>query len=230
MENKLYVVGDIHGKFSKFSNLIYGKSNATYILAGDVGLGFHTDDIYENWFLKWNEELKENNIILYFMRGNHDDPSYWNEDKINYSNIRLVKDYETLNINNKNILCVGGAISIDRKYRKEGYTYWKDEKFTLDESKLNSLNNIDIVISHTSPSFSYPRDNNTEFLRSFYQVDANLKNELTTERLELDVMYNILKSNNKITEWYYGHFHDSKIEYHDNILFRLCDINEIVEI
>ncbi len=235
-ERNLYIVGDIHGKFLTFEKSMGDKKDSDFILAGDVGLGFHSKEIYEDWMSEWNEQLKKDGNTVYFLRGNHDDPSFWNNDRINFSNIILIKDYDVLRLKNKNILCVGGALSVDRKYRKEGSTYWTDEEFVLDEDRLNKYTDINIVVTHSAPEFSYPRGYDTDFLKSFYYGDPELRMDLMMERAEISRMYSVLthktlfKQNNDIYAWYYGHFHQKKTEYHNDIMFRLCDVGEIVEV
>ena len=85
-ERNLYIVGDIHGKFLTFEKSMGDKKDSDFILAGDVGLGFHSKEIYEDWMSEWNEQLKKDGNTVYFLRGNHDDPSFWNNDRINFSN------------------------------------------------------------------------------------------------------------------------------------------------
>jgi UDP-2,3-diacylglucosamine pyrophosphatase LpxH len=232
----LYAVGDIHGNFTNFEKLMGNAKNSDYILVGDVGLGFHSKEYYTKWFSEWNDRLKKDGNIVYLMRGNHDDPSFWKEKKIDFSNIRLVQDYEVLRLKNKNILCVGGALSVDRKHRVEGLTYWKDEEFVYDEDLTSTFTNIDIVMTHSAPEFCYPRGYDTKFLQGFYYYDTNLRTDLVVERIAMARMYQVLTRGglfgkpNEIFAWYYGHFHQSKTEYHNDIMFRLCNINEIVEI
>lgn len=235
-ERGLYIVGDIHGKFLTFEKSMGDKKNSDFILAGDVGLGLHTNNVYVDWMSQWNDELKKDDNTIYLLRGNHDDPSFWNDNKISFSNIILIKDYDVLRLKNKNILCVGGAISVDRKYRKEGHTYWKEEEFVLNEDILNGLKDINIVVTHSAPEFAFPRGYDTPFLKSFYYGDPELRTDLMVERSEISRMYNVLitkslfKQNNEIYAWYYGHFHQKKEEYHNDIMFRLCNIGEIVEV
>ena len=97
------------------------------------------------------------------MRGNHDNPNIWINNTFKYSNIKLIQDYETKIFNNKKYLFVGGAISVDRKQRKEGIDYWNNEKFILDEDKLNTFSDIDIVITHTCPEYAPPCDYDNSF-------------------------------------------------------------------
>jgi hypothetical protein len=56
-------------------------------------------------------------------------------------------------------------------------------------------------------------------------------NELVDE--ERNVMDRIFASlqpaQSNLTDWYYGHFHEHKLEQHHGVNFRLCDCGEINE-
>ena len=78
---------------------------------------------------------KANNWIV-MVRGNHDDPSYFNKEKIKHERCRTIPDYSIIQACGHNILCIGGAVSIDRNYRKKHdakyhlsgtASYWADE-------------------------------------------------------------------------------------------------------
>ena len=143
------------------------------IVAGDCGFGFNKEEYYHQIFNKYIPLLEQNNIFIYFVRGNHDDPSYFEEQKINYERIKTVPDYSVIKIDDKNILCVGGAISIDRTYRitqnnKKLEQYAHYHKISLEEAKKKCVlyywkneiveyqpkvsEKIDIICSHTAPS------------------------------------------------------------------------------
>ena len=83
----------------------YNIENSLIIVAGDVGIGFYKDGYYSNIFTRMSKCLSKRNNILFFVRGNHDDPSKWN----NYNpfrkywqdgefNIRLIKDYTVITV------------------------------------------------------------------------------------------------------------------------------------
>lgn len=127
----IYVLGDMHGEISILKKYIdkYGLTNCHIIIAGDIGLGFSTRKYHADEYQELNTFLKEHNINLYLIRGNHDDPTYFNkrnmvdgviEDEFALSNVIAVPDYTVLTIDRKNILLVGGATSIDRLYRIQG--------------------------------------------------------------------------------------------------------------
>lgn len=46
-----------------------------------------------------------------------DKPAYFNEERIGYKRWRTVQDYSVISACNHNILCIGGAISIDWERR-----------------------------------------------------------------------------------------------------------------
>lgn len=118
-----YVLGDLHGEINTLKRAITDNnlSNCNIIVAGDIGLGFSTRSYHINEYGVLNKFLFNQDIHLYMLRGNHDDPSYFNrkpiEDEFFLSNVKVVPDYTLLSINEHNILLVGGATSIDRMYR-----------------------------------------------------------------------------------------------------------------
>ena len=87
-------------------------------------------------FSTLNAVLRKINSVLYCIRGNHDDPSYFNDNIINKSNVKLIKDYSIISVGDKNILCIGGAVSIDRKYRISNYQRRLDSYMLLMQSTL----------------------------------------------------------------------------------------------
>ena len=75
------------------------------------------------------------------VRGNHDDPAYFNGEKISHERFRTIPDYSVIHVCDHNIFCVGGAISIDRYNRQRDdnrdrisqvASYWPDEVPMLD--------------------------------------------------------------------------------------------------
>lgn len=59
--------------------------------------------------------------------GNHDDPTYYDGKIINTKWVKAVPNYCIVEVDNKRVLCISGAISIDRSYRKN-----------LNNTKLNN--------------------------------------------------------------------------------------------
>ena len=132
---------------------------------GDCGIGFYREPYYERVFNSINNKFIDREIQCFMIRGNHDDPYYFSLEKLWYSNIKAISDYTILSVGRHNILCVGGAISIDRKMRIDNYwkridhysitmnvsleeakskflpTYWDDEMPYFDINTLYSCGN-----------------------------------------------------------------------------------------
>lgn len=85
------------------------------------------------------------------IRGNHDDPSRWKA-PTSWQAIHLVPDYTVLSVQDVAMLCIGGAISIDRKVRS-ARNYWPAEGFALDPDRLAALDlsRVAVVVTHTAP-------------------------------------------------------------------------------
>lgn len=183
----IYVMGDIHGCFSKINKFINQKKDVTHILqCGDFGY----------WPRTSMSKIKNKDVKIHWCDGNHEDFKTL-IDK-NYKpnlgrNVFYQKrgSYITLP-DGRNVLFMGGGLSIDKEYRTEDETWFKEEILT--ENDLLNLPdvNIDIVISHTAPEefFVFPKD---EF-------------EIDPSRRILSYILDKYRPDN----WYFGHFHTYK--------------------
>jgi predicted phosphodiesterase len=225
----MVLLGDIHGDFQTIVN--FARANETLepinlIQVGDFGAGFHSEFLEDMVYL--NDELKSFNVTLYVIRGNHDDPKYFNGD-YTWSNLKFLSDYTVLVLEGKRILLVGGAISIDRLSRTENKSWWRDEGFILNSDKLSEYEGIDIVVTHSAPHFVFPQTFNSLVL-SFAQYDSKLIDDLNDERGRFNEMYRILSEKNKIKHWFYGHFHTTKFEQYEETKFNVLGINYFYEL
>lgn len=211
-------------------------SDAIIISAGNNQIGFNSDAYYEKVFDKMNEILSKNNTTLLFIRGNNDDPSFFREEKINFSNVKTIPDYSVIKTKYGNILCVGGGLSVDRVWRKKQQDrlssissnkkkalYWKDEMPIFDEDKMNELSESRIkisgVVSHVAPTFAFP--DIADSLDDWCSKDADLAHDIENERLVMDKIYDALRSmRNRPSFWFYGHYKVDNAEHRANILFR----------
>jgi len=231
-------LGDIHGDFYSISWYLKQKKlkNVLIIQVGDFGIGFKKEEIYD--LRRVNSELEKRNSKLVAIRGNHDNPVYFEEDKYKFSNIHFLKDYTILNltinsIKQIKILCIGGAISIDRKVRTKNISYWENEgmNFITDEKELEKIKDINAIVTHTSPDFSSPFGFNS-LVYSFAGSDKTLLDDLIMERKKLSEMMKIIFENNKESLKYYfhGHFHMSNTFYYQDIKIECLSIEQFYSI
>jgi predicted phosphodiesterase len=244
---RLLFLGDIHGSFSVIHQYIdlYGVKDAHIVQVGDFGVGFSTLEKEKRLLQMYHQKLVKNNVFVWAIRGNHDYKPYFDNDPFGLTNIKLVPDYTVLNLCDKNILCIGGAVSVDRMWRmtknqrqgihdgNELKSWWSDEVFNLDIDKLSTYRDIDIVVTHTAPDYC-PIDNSFGFGPFVEGIiketgDTELRTDLLVERNQLNHAFQILNENNNITHAYYGHFHRSDIINMYGVTHRLLNVNELWE-
>lgn len=234
-------LGDIHGNFNYIASEIKRKmiSDCTIIQVGDFGIGFTTPENDKKILETFDLFLAQYNITMYVIRGNHDNPKFFKGEHI-LNNLKLIPDYTVLEIDNHRILCVGGAVSVDRVPRlsemqkSAGYgskkeQFWFDENFVFLEDKIKDLRDIDIVVTHTAPEWCAP-DNSRgfgSFVEEFAYYDDKLIDDLKFERAEMTKMFNLLSENNKISHHFYGHFHRHDVTIKDETTHTMVDINEL---
>ena len=93
------VCGDIHGDFHTLANKMckqYQMTDTLLIVAGDCGFGFDKPAYYEQVYNKDAGLLRKANNWIVFVRGNHDNPAYFNEERIAYKRWRTVPDYSVI--------------------------------------------------------------------------------------------------------------------------------------
>ena len=237
----LLFCGDIHGNFDVIPNFIrdQGLDTCAVFQAGDFGIGFEIDR-KEQKHLDWlNKRMLHSNSDVFSVRGNHDNPKYFDGNTV-LSNVNLLKDYSVVNINGWNILGVGGAVSVGRTDRTSWWwhqakkergvnslnDWWVDECLDFDEEILIGLRDIDIVVTHSAPTFCQPLTKGN--IKQWLAKDEKLDTDVAVERFLLTRMYGILKENNRISEWYYGHFHFNAKSYDDITTFTALDIDKII--
>lgn len=249
-QNSFVVVGDTHGVHKVIIDTIEKTDirDTTLLHVGDFGVGFMEEYKDRSNMELLNNVLQEHNNQMYVIRGNHDNPAYF-DGTWDWSNLHLVPDYTVINVHGHDVLMVGGAISVDRGPRKKDMlayaaagkpinTYWYDELFVLDEEKLKDIKGVTYVVTHTCPSFVTPINNtdNNYFSHGglvehfVIEGDTKLKDDLNKERADQDRMYEILKENNLISKWFYGHYHRFNAEYYDETDFVMVNVDQFYEV
>lgn len=246
-------IGDIHGEFNGLQGLMKKLQfrDTLYICVGDCGFGFEKSTYYTQIFNKLSRTASSMNCEFVFIRGNHDSKYYFDKQKINRKCFKTIPDYSVIKTPIYNILCIGGATSIDRSYRINiqetnaikyakyhncslneakkicKQCYWDNEQCYYDEEKLSQLKlnniNIDIVCTHTCPSFAKPigKDN----IQYWLNVDKLLDNDINNEREVMDKVFNKLKKDNHpLSFWFYGHFHYHNTEFIEGTKFVMLDM------
>lgn len=207
----IYITGDTHGGMDsaklRSCNFVEGKKlskNDFLIVLGDFGIW---KDKRSQEFLEWLDNKK---FTTLFVEGNHEDYEYLKTfpkvdmfgnkvRKINDSVYQLLRG-EIYTIENQTFFTFGGASSIDKMYRREGFDWFKEEECSYLEESNALLNlekynfKVDYILSHTCSSSSL--EEIAEYF-GFSLEEFDCQNRFF-EEIKYKVDYK---------GWLYGHFH-----------------------
>ena len=220
-------MGDIHGDYAPIRGFYKQNKNLLFknykenilILLGDAGI---------NYFLNYRDEnfknkLEEYPFTYFCIRGNHELrpselmerwPSDWHKERF-FGNIVYTEDrhpkilYALDNggeyfIENKSVLIVPGAYSVDKFFRIANHWTWNPTEQLNEDEKNKILNNLkpkyDFILSHTCP-FSWQSYIQDLFLPQVKQSEVDNSMELFLDKIAAGVEYD---------RWYWGHYHDDR--------------------
>jgi hypothetical protein len=179
----LLLIGDCHGRLFQYEEIIkYLEGDGVRsILLGE--LGFKPE---HEWFIK--SPYSKNNKILF---GNHD---YFPNLYESYSLGRYSYNPEY------KMFCIAGGYSIDKQYRVEGKTWFKEEEMTSREERGCLLAyqkaKPEIVISHEAPELAINKLFNYSYV--FPGGSATYK------------FFDVLLAYHRPRVWVFAHHHDRR--------------------
>ncbi|MBR6966959.1 MAG: metallophosphoesterase [Ruminococcus sp.] len=179
----IYITGDTHGgvdmrKLSRKALKRYHielTENDFLIVTGDFGFPFTPEDIteYESGekteYTTWMKWFSERPYKVLFVDGNHDNHDWWSRQPVtelfggrvqvhpHAENVIHLMRGEIYEIEGKTFFTFGGAASVDKEWRTEGYSWWSGEEATYAETEHAHDNlervgyKVDYIITHTMP-------------------------------------------------------------------------------
>lgn len=233
MNETLSFMGDVHGNYHRIYAWQSVVDNSHMVQVGDFGAGYRGN---HRKISDLNHRLAKSNNRLYVVRGNHDDPACFNaEDRPRFSNIEFLPDNSIITLCGMKLLCIGGAVSIDRIDPKYGNVAWDGEEFKYADGMDDVLKqnpDIDIVVTHIQANF-ITGITKGELVMSFAANDQELLNDLALEQLEIAKLHEGIRKAewpDKERHWFYGHYHRPMNFYHNNWKRIGLGIDEIYEI
>lgn len=173
------------------------------IIAGDFGC-IWSGDRADEWLLNW---LESKSFTTLWVDGNHENfnlinqytVTEWNGGKVHQirPSIYHLMRGQVFTIDGKKIFTFGGAYSIDKAYRRENISWWKEEipsQKEFDEAIQNLEKHdmsVDYVITHTGPSTVIGQ--------------LNLNGSKIPD--PTDEMLQVIAGKLTFQHWYFGHFH-----------------------
>ena len=227
LQGTVRLVGDIHGKPHAIPA---NPEHADHIiLLGDIGLGFrpNTDNEPFNEAVEEGrtEELLElihkyaikgaggnENVQIWLLRGNHDNPGYWNGssecaknvyENVNLDelNIHLLQD-EFITINGKKWFVFGGGVSVDVAIRTDGFDYWHDE--IISDFADITPEHVEGILSHVGTKPPCVEKTPNAFIEKIIErTGPQLHAAIARENSILESLYTKFTP----SRWIYAHWH-----------------------
>ncbi len=185
------LIGDVHGKFSQYRELI--RDVPASIQVGDLGVGFRRKGGVRDGEIYGNPP---HYAMVHgshrFINGNHDNLSVC----LGHSQFIPSGTIED------DMMFVGGALSIDRQWRTEGYDWWPNEELSIQE--LNTM--VDIYAT-AKPKIMVTHDCPESVAHILFGEGGKLKFEFPSRtRQALQSMFELHQPELHI----FGHWHESR--------------------
>lgn len=214
--SQFIVVGDTHGGWLQLQAKIerLDITDTLFICVGDIAAGFPGKYMDLQYYEGWDKWFAHRNCAFWSIRGNHDDPD-WFDGRVDLPNLKLLPDHSCFELpDGRKVYCVGGGVSIDRKYRGLGLTYWPEEKFVFDPIKARKC---DVLITHSGPAWIGPTDK--AGIIYWCKQDETLWEELQEERKGHNALFKACQP----SRWLLGHFHMYCQTEHNGCLTTILD-------
>lgn len=161
--NKIFVSGDWHGNVlwaQKMIELAAEHECSRLVQLGDFGIWPGISGV--NFLDKLEKQLLEYDVTLGFVPGNHEDWNQidsWNMPKDEHGhqkireNLFYLGKVNTWTWDDVRFASIGGAVSIDEKWRTPQVDWWPQEQLTYDElNQIRALEPVDVLFSHDCPT------------------------------------------------------------------------------
>ena len=181
--NSVRIIGDIHGMWSSYRRII--AECPFSIQVGDFGIGF------PGWQKNDPQKIKGKH---YFIRGNHDNPMVCQQHPHYLGDFGFKEDWGRL-------FFLGGAFSIDQRYRIQGRDWWPEEEIAY--SVL--MNQVMPLYEKTKPEIVVTHDGPMAIRRFLFSHHADDERNKSRTIVCLDNLFEI----HKPRFWFHGHHHIS---------------------
>ena len=231
----IIAIGDVHGEFKEMQSKMMGimesaSEPVNFVQVGDFGLGFERPKKDHDRLTTINHFLKEKDSHLWVIRGNHDNPGFWQWGcGYEFSNIHFVPDDEIRVIEGKTCYFAGGAVSVDRSRRTQGIDYWAGE-ICNKRNLLGFKDHIDILFTHDVYHSVSPFWTSSDTMKYWCERDENLMGDIIQSQIGMKYLYDSIYNINPKFSWYHGHYHESHVTNNDGQVVHSLSILEFKEV
>lgn len=166
---RILIAGDTHGHadaIRRKARVAQSMGCTHMFIVGDFGVwpGYSGVEFLDDV----NAAAREFNQQVVALPGNHEDHDQWdkwfdiapldsNRFAVVRSHVRLTKKVHPFRLGGKSFYVCGGAVSIDKQWRKAGVSWWENEEFS--ESDLASVEKyrgprVDYLLTHDCSDYT----------------------------------------------------------------------------
>jgi predicted phosphodiesterase len=232
----IIAIGDVHGEFKEMqSKMVEIMESAgepvNFVQVGDFGLGFERPKKDHDRLTTINHFLKEKDSNLWVIRGNHDNPGFWQWGcGYEFSNIHFVPDDSVVELDGKSCYFAGGAVSVDRCKRTQGIDYWKGEQYNVDNIQFPIPYPVDILFTHDVYHPVSPFGTTSDTLKYWCEKDEELMGDIVYSQIVFKNLYDSIYKINPNFSWYHGHYHEPHVTNNDGQVVHSLSILEFKEV
>lgn len=227
----IFITGDIHGnvdlqKLNDFTDRRLTRDDIL-LVAGDFGAPWqHPESKLDRSTLRFHEKQPYTTV---FIDGNHENfHALETYPIVNFHGARChrIRPHvfhmmrgEVLNAEGHRIWGMGGAVSVDRKWRTENVSWWPQEVPSLSEWR-----HAEEMLIAARPNMIVTHDAPASVIQAIYRgIEDRIVQSQVTEHLE-QILQIIKAQAIPATDWYFGHHHTDHIYRTNRITFHaLCD-------
>lgn len=200
----IYITGDLHGDWDHRKTFIKSlKKEDILIVLGDLGWSWD----------KWHIDHFQTDCEVLSVLGNHENytlieqmpivEKYGGKVRQMKENVFYLMNGEMYEIEGKKYFVFGGALSIDKHWRRPYISWWPQEQPTQGEFNraLETLEKhnwkFDYLLTHTAE---------TELVQTVLGTTDTVND--STERMIQEIKYQIKANNGAFNSHFFGHLHE----------------------
>lgn len=211
-KNKVHITGDLHGDAERLTSYTKTIPGDIVIIAGDFGIIWH--DATDKKLDALQKDAEGKNINYLFIDGNHENFNLLNQYPVTQiygakagmirPNIFHLKRGNIYTILGHTYFCFGGALSIDKGYRKAFISWWPEEECNSADRRtaIKNLEKInyrpEYIITHTAPK---------DILKLIKELQPIYEIQDKTQDFLASLYLKIMQENPDLKMWFFGHFH-----------------------
>ena len=180
-------IGDTHGKVQDYISILELYPDQPTVQVGDFGLGFVGNEPADEFITGYIKDDPHHR----FIRGNHDNPAA----------CRACPNWLPDGTVEGDVMFIGGAWSIDKAWRTQGFDWWEDEECSYDQL-FEFVDTYDRVRPRVMVTHDAPLNVTEKHFVSVGKALAKIQIQTRTQ-LAFQSMFEI----HQPELWVFGHWH-----------------------